>query len=95
VKPIAVLGAALLSLLPGIGIAQDVQPVFDLPTLAGGQVISSTAKNQGRPRASGRGRSATRAKICSQRPSLRRQYGPSNPQMLELDRLCRRDGYGG
>lgn len=57
---------ALLGLLPAVAAAQDIQPVLDLPTLAQGQVISSTAKNQSRRQAeSPRGQSAVRAQICA------------------------------
>lgn len=47
VKSLALLAGACSVLLLGTAAAQDIQPVFDLPTMAQGQVISSTAKSQG------------------------------------------------
>jgi hypothetical protein len=76
------------ALLPGTGIAQDVQPVFDLPTLAGGQVVSSTAKSQG-ARAARQRPNANQIHACAQRPRLRREYGAGNLRLQHLERLCR------
>jgi hypothetical protein len=68
--------------------AQDISPVFDLPTMAQGQVISSTAKNQS-ARSARRGPNANQIEACAQRPRLRRDYGASNPKVQQVERLCR------
>lgn len=79
---------ALLGPLPATAAAQDIQPVLDLPTMAQGQVISSTAKNQG-ARNARRTPTANQVQACAQRPRLRRDYGAGNPKVKQLDRLCR------
>jgi len=87
------LPSVMLAIAVQPALAQDISPVFDLPTMAQGQVISSTAKNQGH-RAAQRGPTASRAEICAQRPRLRRQYGAGHAKVQQLDSLCLRDGFG-
>jgi len=80
-----------LCLAAPAAMAQDIQPVLDLPELARGQVISSTAKAQSRR---GEARSASNAeRICAQRASMRARYGRDDPRVQRLYRLCAEAGY--
>ncbi|MEH3106254.1 MAG: hypothetical protein PGN09_02905 [Sphingomonas fennica] len=69
--------------------AQDIQPVFDLPTMAQGQVIGATARAQAARDARRRQPTPDQITACAQRPRFRRQYGPDNPKLRQLEGLCR------
>jgi hypothetical protein len=84
----AIAGFALLFATPRAP-AQDVQPVLDLPTLAQGQVIGATAKNQGRRSARVARPTANQVYACAQRPRFRRELGSRDVRLQKLERLCR------
>lgn len=88
---------ALLSTIVAVAVAaeasaQDIQPVFDLPTMAQGQVIGATARAQAARDARKSKPTPRQIAACAQRPRLRRQYAPDNPKLEQLERLCRSVG---
>lgn len=91
-----ILALVLLAVAPGVALAQDVQPVFSLPDLAQGQVISSTAKGY-----AGRGSAArphgheamSDAQYCASIPKYRRTLGAHSEKVRRLTALCKQAGY--
>lgn len=88
------LAAAIVAI--GLGtsaMAQDIAPAMDLPTMAQGQVISSTAKAQARR--SGRnanGLSPQAAATCANKASARARFGANDRRVARLYDLCAKAG---
>lgn len=85
--------ATLLVATPGI--AQDIAPVFDLPTMARGQVISSTAKAQARRsghRDNNGGVPTVSRANCANKARARARLGAGHPGVQQLYSICNRQG---
>ena len=88
-------GMVVAAMLAAPALAQDVQPVFDLPELARGQVITSTANgyaNRGSAKEGSTRESRARA-TCANKGRAATNMGRDHPKVRQLYRLCRQAGY--
>lgn len=86
---IAIAASGMLLIAPAV-LAQDMPGALDLPTLAHGQVISSTAKGYANRGPARRGHATQRQReACAQKARVRDENGANDPDVRRLYSLCR------
>lgn len=86
---VAIAVSAMILIAPAVS-AQDMPGVLDLPTLAHGQAISSTAKGYANRGVARRGHATQRQReACAQKTRVRDEDGANYPEVRRLYSLCR------